>query len=150
MALNMAEFTYLDLRKAREVRKLTRWQLANKIGVSEDTVERWETGKQAPTPDDVGHIEDALDAVSEMLWERWMYSNVQSYREHHAKPQISGLLAAIVGVRQEMTDVLALQDKMERDARDGVLDDVESRARYRMELEEVAAVVTQALALIGK
>lgn len=146
----MAEFTNLDLRKAREARKLTRWQLSNLIGVSEDTLERWEVGKQMPTPDDVGHIEDALDAGVEMLWERWMYSNVDSYRNHHAKPQISGLLAAIVGVRQEMADVLVLQDKMERDARDGALDDVEGRARYRAELEEVAAVVTQALALIGK
>ena len=41
----MAEFTHNDLRSAREARKIQRWRLANELGVSEDTVRRWEIGE---------------------------------------------------------------------------------------------------------
>ena len=44
----MAEYTEKDLRKAREARNLSRWKLGELIGVSESTVERWETGETLP------------------------------------------------------------------------------------------------------
>jgi transcriptional regulator with XRE-family HTH domain len=146
----MPEFTYLDLRKARESRKLTRWQLANKIGVSEDTVERWETGKQSPTPDDVGHVENALDARAELLWARWMYSNVESYRERNARPQVSELLAAVVSVKFELADVQNLEESLERDAIDGHIDDEELRAKAMKEIDEAQASLTRLRAQIEK
>ncbi len=146
----MAEFTYSELRRAREARKIPRWQLASQIGVSEDTIERWETGKAVPHPDDVSSIEHALDAEAEMLWHRWMLSNCESYRERYKEARACGLLSAVVSVRHEIGDVLAMQDKIERDAIDGTLDDPETRATYRRELEEAQASITQALAQIGK
>jgi transcriptional regulator with XRE-family HTH domain len=146
----MVEFTFLDLRKAREARKLTRWQLANMIGVSEDTLERWETGKQTPTPDDVGHIEDALDARCELLWSRWMYSNCESYRERNPAPVISELLAAVVSVRYELADVQALHDQLARDAIDGKIDDPALRAQANKEIDEARAALARLKARIGK
>lgn len=146
----MAEYTYLDLRKAREARKLTRWQLSNLIGVSEDTLERWETGKQMPTPDDVGHIEDALGARCELLWARWMYSNVESYRTRNARPQVSELLAAVVSVKYEMADVQGLQEQLERDAIDGHIDDEDLRAKAMKEIEEAQTALARLRAQIEK
>jgi transcriptional regulator with XRE-family HTH domain len=146
----MAEYTHLDLRKARESRKLTRWQLANKLGVSEDTLERWETGKQPPTPDDVGHIEDALDARGELLWPRWMFSNIESYRQRNPEPRMSALLEAVVSVKYELDDVQALTGRLERDAIDGHIDDPELRKLARKEISEARAALARLDARIGK
>ena len=146
----MAEFTNLDLRKARESRKLTRWQLAAKLGVSEDTLERWETGKQRPEPDDVGRIEDALDARSELLWSRWMYSNVESYRDRNPEPRMSPLLEAVVSVKYELADVQDLSGKLERDAIDGRIDDPILRKQARKEIAEARAALARLDARIGK
>jgi len=146
----MAEFTHLDLRKARESRKLTRWQLANLIGVSEDTLERWETGKQQPSPDDVGRIEDALDARAELIWARWMYSNVESYRERNPEPHMSPLLEAVVSVKYELADVQALSGRLERDAIDGHIDDMDLRQQARKEIAEARAALARLDARIGK
>ena len=49
--LHMAECTNIELRKAREAKALTRWQLGNLLGVSESTIERWERGEVVPAPD---------------------------------------------------------------------------------------------------
>lgn len=146
----MAEFTNLDLRKARESRKLTRWQLAAKLGVSEDTLERWETGKQRPEPDDVGRIEDALDARAELLWARWMYSNVESYRDRNPEPQVSPLLEAVVRVKHELSDVLGLYERLEMDAIDGRIDDPLLRKQARKEIAEARAALARLDARIGK
>lgn len=146
----MAEYTYLDLRKAREARKLTRWQLAEKVGVSEDTLERWETGKAIPADNDVGRIEHALGAEGEMLWYRWMYSNVDSFRERNPAPVISELLAAVVSVRYELADVQALHDQLARDAIDGTIDDPALRAKAHKEITEARAALARLDARIGK
>lgn len=146
----MAEFTYLDLRKGREARKLTRWQLAARLGVSEDTLERWETGKTIPTPDDVSRIEHALNAEGEMLWYRWMYSNIESFRERNPPPVVSELLAAVVSVRYELADVQALHDSLARDAIDGRIDDPKLRAQALKEIGEARAALNRLQAQIGK
>lgn len=146
----MAEFTHIDLRKLREARKMPRWQLASLVGVSEDTLGRWETGEAQPHPDDVGRIEHALDAEHEMVWHRWMLSNCESYRERHQEAKPAGLLGAIVAARHELSDVLNIQDAVERDAVDGAIDDPALRAAYRRELEEANAAITAALAQIPK
>jgi transcriptional regulator with XRE-family HTH domain len=146
----MAAFTYLDLRKAREARKLTRWQLADKLGVSEDTLERWETGKQVPSDNDVGHIEDALDARCELLWTRWMYWNVDSYRERHPEPQISELLQAVCSVKMELEDVQEIHPRLMRDAMDGRIDDPTLREKAHKEIREARAALAQLDAKIGK
>ena len=146
----MAEFTFQDLRKAREARKIPRWQLANETGVSEDTVERWETGKALPHPNDVSRIEHALHAEGEMLWYRWMYSNIDSFRERNPAPVVSELLAAVVSVRYELADVQALHDQLARDAIDGRIDDPKLRAQALKEISEARAALNRLQAQIGK
>ena len=49
----MAECTIADLQNARKAAKMPRWQAAQRMGVSEETVRRWETGETRPEPDDV-------------------------------------------------------------------------------------------------
>ena len=146
----MAEFTNQDLRKAREARKIPRWQLAAKIGISEDTLERWETGKQRPEPDDVGRIEDVLDARSELMWARWMYSNCESYRDRNPEPHMSPLLEAVCSVEMELEDVRALHTRLVRDAIDGHIDDPLLRKQARKEIAEARAALARLDARIGK
>ena len=71
----MAEFTHLDLRREREARKMQRWKLADAVGVSEWTVERWEKGEVIPDPDDVGRIE-----ANQHL------TKIKNHRTDHKKP----------------------------------------------------------------
>lgn len=140
----MAEFTHLDLRREREARKMQRWKLADAVGVSEWTVERWEKGEVIPDPDDVGRIEEALEVPG--LWERWMRSTYDSYRKRHPeKAPEYDLARSMVRVRYELGDVLALHDKAERDALDGAIDDPGLREKYKKELEESVAAMRDVL-----
>ena len=139
----MAEFTHLDLRKARETRFSSRWQLAEKIGVSPDTVERWETGKQKPTPEDVDHIEEATGVKG--IWHAWMCSNCDSYRKRYQNMRQNNLLASIVSVRHEMGDVMKLLDVVERAAISGDINDPSLCKQFRKDLVEAVAAASDAL-----
>ena len=142
----MAEFTYLDLQKARKAHGFTQWQLAAGVHVSEDTVKRWESGKVKPSLDDVSAIEHFLCAEGELLWLRWAYSNEESYRERHAAPKSNGLLESLVTVRHELSDVQELTTAIERDAMDGSIDDRARLSRYLTEVREAQAALQQFVA----
>lgn len=136
----MAEFTNIDLRSARESRKMPRWKLAGEIGVSEDTLERWETGKQQPEPDDVWNIQNVLGATG--IWHRWMLSHYDSYRATHSDaPDADGLTGYIVRMKYEMRDVDTLIESAERDAMDGKFDDVENCRKLKKEIAEAMAAM---------
>lgn len=140
----MAEFTHIDLRAARESRKTPRWKLAKEVGVSEDTLERWETGKQLPDPDDVGNIAHALGYPG--LWHKWMLSTYDSYRERYIDaPNLDHPAARITRVRYEMSDVMALIDKVERDYLDKKIDDPELFNKFKTEARELIAALQQAI-----
>lgn len=138
----MAEFTHIDLRSARESRKMPRWKLAKEIGVSEDTLERWETGKQRPDPDDVGKIERVLEIPG--LWHRWMYSTYDSYRERYTDiPSVSHPAALVLRMKHEIAEVIEMFDAVERDAVDGKWDDAELRAKLKEQVQEAIAAMVQ-------
>lgn len=140
----MPEFTNKDLKTAREARKMPRWQLGELVGVSESTIERWETGETQPQPDDIDNIGSALG--DDTLWHRWMLSHYDSYRKRYIKGNGScGLLGSIMAIKYEMQDVLALQEQVERDSIDGRIDDPELRARYAKELKEASAAIASGL-----
>ncbi len=139
----MAGCKGLDLRKAREARKMPRWMLGQKIGVSEDTIRRWEADEIVPEPDDVGALEEALEVKN--LWHRWMLSHYDSYRDRFTAAPEFGLASAVVRARYEMADVMALQDRVERDALDGRMDDGQLKAGYVQQLKEAQAAIIQAL-----
>ena len=145
----MAECTHLELRTLRDARKMARWQLANEVGVSEDTIERWETGKSTPTPEDVDRIGEVLEDPG--LWDRWMFSNYDSYRKRYPRgQQYSGLIASVLGVRHSLGSVIALQDCAEKDVIDGIFDDKELQERYIAQMDEGIASLTKAKTEIEK
>lgn len=139
----MSEFTHLELRRARESHKMPRWQLAQEIGVSEETLKRWEYGDQMPEPDDVGAIERALGERS--IWHQWMMSHYDSYRERYSQAPAYGLTSAVIRTRYELNDVMTLQERVERDAVDGRLDDPALKAEYIQQLKEAQAAIIQTL-----
>ena len=142
--LLLAECTNKDLKIARETRKMPRWQLGELVGISESTVERWETGETQPQPDDIDNIGVALG--DETLWHRWMLSHYDSYRKRYIKENGScSLLGSIMAIKFEMQDVLALQEQVERDSMDGKIDDPELWARYAQELKEASAAIASGL-----
>lgn len=139
----MAECTGLDLRKARDAQKMPRWQLGQMIGVSEDTIRRWEIDEIRPEPDDVGAIEQALGLKD--LWHRWMLSHYDSYRERYSQAPAYGLTSAVIRTRYELNDVMTLQERVERDAVDGRLDDPALKTEYIQQLKEAQAAIIQTL-----
>ncbi len=138
----MAEFTHIDLRSARETRKMPRWKLATEVGVSEDTLERWETGKQRPDPDDVGNIERVLNMPG--LWHKWMLSTYDSYRERNTDmPYVNHPAALLLRMKHEVADMWKLAESVERDSVDGRFDDQEQLAHFQKEAREAAAALQQ-------
>lgn len=137
----MAEYTEKDLRLAREAANLPRWKAAQELGVHPDTLARWESGEQAPSPEDVGRMERVYNSPG--MWYRWMWSNHDSFRERLPRlPEIdTSPLASAVGIRQEMEDVQQRQGKHERDLLDGRIDDRRAYADYIKELSDLLAVI---------
>lgn len=136
----MAEFTHIDLRAARESRKMPRWKLAAELGYSEDVIRRWETGEQRPDPDDVGNIERMLKTPG--IWHRWMMSHYDSYRERHGDvPCVEHLSIDLSRLRLDMDDVEKLLPYVERDALDGQLDDPQLRKDFRDKALRTAATI---------
>lgn len=116
--------------------------------MSETTIARWEADEALPDPEDVDTLERVYKAPG--LWHRWMRSHYDSYRKRY--PEVmedNGLALAVVDVRHQMQDVMALQDKVERDAMDGRIDDQPTKERYRKELQEARASIDRTLEQMG-
>ena len=134
----MAEFTHIDLKNARETQKIQRWKLAAAVNVSESTIERWESGETMPQPDDIDRVAEALGDPS--IWHRWMLSNYDSYRKRYINAGcVNSLAALMIRFRYETRDVLELQDRAERDAIDGRIDDLQLKADLIKEVKEQIA-----------
>lgn len=134
-----------DLLAARNAAKLSREEASHELGVSSSTVRDWEDEKirNNPGPDDVWNMEKLYNAPG--LWRGWMQSHYDSYRENHPEETVDrSQLAAVVNVRHQLADVLAMSDGMERDAMDGRIDDEQLRRRYLHELEEAEAALVEA------
>lgn len=138
----MAGNGHILLREARDMRAMTREQLGGRVGVSHDTIRRWETGESQPTPDDVDRMGDVLSDAS--LWHRWMLESVPSYAKRYEGAETLALPASILRARYAMADVLAYQDAMERDALDGKLDDPGTRIAYSECLKAAIAQLSDA------
>lgn len=133
----MANSTENDLRSCRELRDLTQWAAAQAIGISEYTLARWEKGESVPEPDDVWRLEKLYKTPG--LWHRWMRAHYESYRAHYPEGMNLALPGSVMNVRYQMMDVLALQDKLERDVLDGHIDDARTCDAYLRELDEMIA-----------
>lgn len=139
----MAEFTIIDLRKAREARKMTRWQLGNAIGVSDDTIARWEDPRNPAMPsyEDIDRIGEVLE--HETMWYLWMLTYCDSYRKRYIDVPDYSLPISINRVRHVITDIMQLQDQVERDAMDGKIDDRQLSGMYEELLKMLVASASQ-------
>jgi DNA-binding XRE family transcriptional regulator len=70
--------TAVEIREARVAARLTRSAMASLIGISEQTLKNWETGKARPNPGSVGRYYEALDRIANPRmngdgdeWHRW-------------------------------------------------------------------------------
>jgi hypothetical protein len=73
-----------------------------------------------------------------------MHSNDEGFRDHFPAIKTDYQLAmAFVNIRHQLSDVMAMQDAMERDAMDGRIDDQAQRDRYMKELDDVQAAIAE-------
>jgi len=139
----LSECTNIDLETARMRKRMPRWKLAGLLGVSESTIVRWESGEIQPGPDDVDRFAAAVE--DQTLWHRWMLSTYDSYRRRYVDSVNQSLPMSIARSKFEMADVMALQDRVERDALDGVIDDPKLKAEYKKEVKEALAALGDTL-----
>lgn len=138
----MPEIVGKDLQAARKKAGFHRWQAANEMNVSESVIARWETDEVWPDPDQVYQLEKLYNAPG--LWHGWMRSHYESYREMYPEAPNYQAPMAVMNVRHQLSDVIALQDAVERDVMDGTLDDPVLKARYLKELDEAQAAIVKA------
>lgn len=139
----MAEFTNQDLKSARMAAGITQWQMAQRVHMSESSVVRIESGEKQPSPDEVDSIADALGDPS--IWHQWMISHFDSYRRRYLHTKPLDLPVSLMRTKQELTDVLALQERIERDSIDGHIDDGALKAKYITEIKEAMGAMADCL-----
>lgn len=134
-----------DLLAARNAAGMSREEAAPELGVSSSTIRDWEDDKirTKPGPDDVWRMEKLYGVPG--LWRRWMQSHYDSYLENHPEETVGrSTLAAVVNVRHQLADVMALSEPMERDAMDGRIENEPQRMQYLRELDEAEAAIVEA------
>ena len=142
----MPEFAPTDLKAARVRSKKLQYAVAADCGVSERTIQRWESGDLQPEPDDVDRYAAACEDAT--LWHRWMISHYDSYRRRYiGGVAFDSLAASMSKLRFEMDDVLQLYGRAERDGQDGAIDDPQPKTAFTKELKDL---VSAASALLQK
>ena len=141
----MAEYTKTDLRRARDAQGMPRWQLANALGVSDDTIKRWEDerDKSMPTPEDVDKIGEVLGDPT--IWHRWMLTWHDSYRKRYSYMENLALPVSAMRNRHELQDVLRIQDEFERAVMSGGTPNTDIVKQYIKEASEAVAALTDTL-----
>jgi transcriptional regulator with XRE-family HTH domain len=143
---NMPEFAPTDLKAARVRSKKLQYAVAADCGVSERTIQRWESGELQPEPDDVDRY--AVAVGDPALWHRWMLSHFDSYRRRYiGGVAFDSLAAAMSKLRFEMADVSQMYSSAERDGLDGAIDDPQLKTAFTKELKDL---VSAASALLQK
>lgn len=137
----MPEIVGKDLRAARKAANIRCWQAASEMNVSESVIARWETDEVEPDPDQVYQLEKLYKAPG--LWHGWMRSHYESYREMYPDAPNYQTPMAVLNVRHQLSDVIALQDAVERDVIDGTLDDPVLKSQYLKELDEAQAAIVK-------
>ena len=145
----MSEFTNKELKLARESQGIPRWKMGAEIGVSESTVERWESGESMPSPDDIDRFANQIGDAT--IWHRWMLSHYDSYRRRYINSNVASSLPTLISrLRYETEDVLHIQDVAHRDSLDGQIDDPQLKAQYTKEVKEMIAAATDVLQALLK
>lgn len=136
------------LKAARVKAGLTQLQVAAMLSVSVDQVKRMEYGTWVPEMSDVDLLEEQLHEPG--LFRRWARAQFPEISKHFGASdgRDYGLLGAIVNTKHQMNDVLALHERVERDALDGRIDDPILREKYEKELQDARQAIDASLAKI--
>ncbi len=130
----MAVFTNIDIKKRRELLKMTAATLAEMIGRDPTTIYNWESGKSDPDPDSMYQIAEAFGDLN--VWYDWMRTKYSSYARLHPDTQQHELPGAMMSMFAEVGDLMDIQREAIRDAADGKLDDPELAATVEKEATE--------------
>lgn len=141
----MSDTAQQILKAARVKAGLTQLQVAAMLSVSVDQVKRMEYGTWIPEMSDVDLLEEQLREPG--LFRRWARAQFPEISKHFgaSNDRDYGLLGAIVNTKHQMNDVLALHEKVERDAIDGRIDDTILREKYEKELQEARQAIDASL-----
>ena len=90
----MAVFTNIDIKKRRELLKMTAATLAEMIGRDPTTIYNWESGKSDPDPDSMYQIAEAFGDLN--VWYDWMRTKYSSYARLHPDTQQHELPGAMM------------------------------------------------------
>ena len=133
------------LREARKRHGLTQIQMGMMLCMSVEQVKRIEYGAVVPEFSDVDRMEEGLPEPG--LFRRWaraQYPEIVKYFGEADDAPV-GLMGSIVNTRHSLGDVLRLQERVERDAIDGRIDDMALRQAYREELEDARDAIEASL-----
>lgn len=130
----MAVFTNIDIKKRRELLKMTAASLAEMIGRDPTTIYNWESGKSDPDPDSMYQIAEAFGDLG--VWYSWMRTKYSSYARLHPEIEEQGLPGAMMSMFAEMGDLMDIQREAIRDAADGKIDDPQLKAKIEKEATE--------------
>lgn len=135
----MAVFTNSDIKKRRELLKMTAATLAEMIGRDPTTVYNWESGKCDPDPDSLYQIAEALGDLN--IWYDWMRTKYSGYARLHPEGRANDLPGATMTMFAELADLVDLRRETLRDAADGKIDDPKLRVDILREAEEAQAAI---------
>lgn len=93
----MAVFTNIDIKKRREILKMTAATLAEKVGRDPNTIYNWESGKSDPDPDSMYQIAEAFGDLN--VWHDWMRTKYSSYARLHPDTKQYDLPGAMILAR---------------------------------------------------
>ena len=116
----MAVFTNIDIKKRREILKMTAATLAEKVGRDPNTIYNWESGKSDPDPDSMYQIAEAFGDLN--VWHDWMRTKYSSYARLHPDTKQYDLPGAMMTMYAEMGDLMDMEREAIRDAADGKFD----------------------------
>lgn len=130
----MAVFTNIDIKKRRELLRMTAATLAELIGRDPTTIYNWESGKSDPDPDSLYQIAEAFGDLN--IWYDWMRTKHSSYARLHPDARQNSLPGAMMQMFAEIGDLMDLQREALRDAADGKFDDPDIAQKIEKEATE--------------
>jgi hypothetical protein len=74
-----------------------------------------------------------------------MLNNYESYRKRYFEAVDQSLPVSIARSRFEMEDVMRMHDRVERDALDGTIDDIQLKTAYTKEIKDAIAALCDTL-----
>lgn len=135
----MAEYTKASLQRLRESANLTRKVAAPLLGVSEDTLRRYEdvNGTQQPTSGDLARMEALYGAPG--LWYGYHHTNDDAFRDHLPELPEYNTQGALIAFFVEAQESIQLEKDALKDVADGKIDSPDIRRRLIEEVEDVMA-----------